>query len=256
MAKMRPCQTVESSTLKKYSHQVASLMGEKYDGMSVVREVKVQSCKSSKEVQKCLHNLITDNASSSTINPNIKSAMDKLTNLAVAQCPEESQSAVKAVVQQLVLSSITEESLPEIKANTLHVSDSGVVSRKLYNICFHIPGVLAILSEWLVIGNITKEDSLKYAVMLWNSINQLYHLAKAEFGTVSAAVLQEWYKAPKNCGGVKEAYLVSQVLGKYSSQIPNLNETCVTEAVNTLMEYHCVDVCDGVLYVKESIVLE
>lgn len=256
MAKMRPCQTVENSTLKKHSHPVASLVGVGYDGMSVVREIKAQSCKSSKEVQKYLHNLITDNASSSAINPNIKSAMERLTNLAVAWFPAESQVAAKGIIQQLVLSSITEESFPEIKATTLHLGDSNVVSRKLYNICFHVPNVLAILSEWLLIGNITRENALKYATILWNSINQLYHLTEAEFGIVSAAVLQEWYKAPKNCGGVEEAYLVGQVIGKYSSQIPDLNEACVIKAVDTLMKYHCVDVRDGVLYVKESIVLE
>lgn len=256
MAKMRPCQTLESSRLKKYSHRVASLAGEKYDGISVVREVKVQGCKSSKEVQKYLHNLITDNASSPALNPNIQSVADALMNEAAKQYPEEFSPEARAVVRQLILSNITEESLPEIKASKIHVSDSGAVSHKFYNICFHIPGVLAILSEWILIGEIRKEDFLKYAVMLWNSINQLYGLSEATFGATSAAVLQEWYKAPKNHGGVNEADLINRVIDKYSSQIPDLNEACVMEAIETLRKYHCVDLSDGFLYVKESIVLE
>ena len=59
MAKIRPCQTVGNSKLKKYTHPAVSLVDEKYDGMSVVREVRTQRCRSAKEVQKCLHKLIT-----------------------------------------------------------------------------------------------------------------------------------------------------------------------------------------------------
>lgn len=254
MAKLNSCKMVNHTVLEHESKNVASLVGGKYDALwsNIEKAIQTQTFRNAQATQACLHTLITGNGRSSALNPEIQEIVTQIAELAHIEDPKVQQH-----FESLLVSCISAEKVPEARASVLYVTDTEGVSRKIYNIRFHLIDALFVVSDWIALGEITKADSLSYILRLVKTFWQLYGIASVKFDETCAALLREWYAMPKDINrGVDENILVERVVNQYADCIRNLSKDQVFAAVNSLVDYHCAEVVDGRFRVIESLKFE
>ncbi|MBM6723826.1 hypothetical protein [Pseudoflavonifractor phocaeensis] len=251
----------EVKKLLKSSKKVSSFVGPAYVAMhkSVVSEIQAQKDRNAKAAQRSLH--FTINAcynDSPRLQPEIQDIVDRIRNILHesgldATGVEESQIDT---LSELAISSITIEDLAEPKAEKILVRGEEAQSRKLYNIRFNMKGFVSLLFDWLLLGQVTEDETLILIVMFVQSIGKLYDLSLKHLEKIHAIILQEWYRLPKSNGTVNEDDLIKDILRKYSDSSSNLTEEKIRHAVDQLVEYHCAELNEGHLSITESLVIK
>lgn len=251
MAKISSCKTVSITSLRRSGRRVNALVEGSYKQLwpSVDAEIQDLGYRNAKAVQDCLHTLITGNIRMADLNPEIQEVVFRAKVKVGIADPKELQ-----MFESLLASCISAEKMPDVRSSTIHLSADSAFSRKPYNIRFHLIDALTVVGEWAFLGEIKKEKALFYIYKGINTFRSLYDLAKEDLGDAEAAVLREWYGAPKNAGGgVNVDELVSSVVEKYADCIPNLDIARVHSAVDQLVRCHCANLNAGFLYVTESL---
>lgn len=254
MAQNVPYRGIKKSELKKLMKQstsVTSFAGQEYEAMhgSIIKEIQTQKDRNARVAQKSQHMMINSGIEEPyRLQPEIQFFINGLHDIV-----KEDQFDNLC---ELAISNITIETQPEPKAEKILVRGEKARSKKLYNIRFNIKGMISLLFDWLLLGQIDEASTLQLIVMLIKSVGELYDLCLVEFDSIHALILQEWYRLPKENGGVEENKLIEMILTKYQGQIENLNENSIAHAIDELVKFHCADIDDGILTLTESIVIE
>ena len=253
MSRIKPYRGMKNSEVKrllKSSKKVSSFVGPAYVAMhkSVVSEIQAQK---DRNANSCYND-------SPRLQPEIQDIVDGIRDIL-----HESRSDVIGVedyqintLSELAISSITIENLAEPKAEKILIRGEKAQSRKLYNIRFNMKGLVSMLFDWLLLGQVTEDETLKLIVMLIRSIGELYDLSLKHLEKIHAIILQEWYRLPKSNGAVNEDDLIKDILCKYGDNSSNLTEREIRVAVDQLVEYHCAELSEGNLTITESIVIK
>ena len=264
MSRIKPYRGMKNSEVKrllKSSKKVSSFVGPAYVAMhkSVVSEIQAQKDRNAKAAQRSMHLTINSCYNDSPrLQPEIQDIVDGIRDIL-----HESRSDVIGVedyqintLSELAISSITIENLAEPKAEKILIRGEKAQSRKLYNIRFNMKGLVSMLFDWLLLGQVTEDETLKLIVMLIRSIGELYDLSLKHLEKIHAIILQEWYRLPKSNGAVNEDDLIKDILCKYGDNSSNLTEREIRVAVDQLVEYHCAELSEGNLTITESIVIK
>lgn len=270
MASNIPYKGVSKAGLKrltKKSKSVTSFAGAEYVSMhkATIQELHTQKERNAKAAQKSLHMVINSGVEDSLdLQPEIQRFVDglrktiqdnkELFNTSLSIDPID--DALLDNLCELAVSNIAIENQIEPKAEKILVRGEKAKSRKLYNIRFNIKGMISLLFDWLLLGDITEVSLVQVAVMMVRSIGTLYDLALIDFDYIHALILQEGYRAPKRNGGIEEDKLIDIILTKYGNKYPDLSKTKLSGATNELQKFHCLDIEDGMLYFTESIVIK
>lgn len=159
-------------------------------------------------------------------------------------------------LHELVIPNIIIEEQAEPKAERILVKGEKAQSWKPYNIRFNLTGLMCLIAEWILLGDLSAEDGIVLFVMLMRSIIELYDSCLIEFDYIHSIILREWHLSPKENGAVNEDNLIDTILKKYSEKIPDMDEDQIIKAVDQLEQFHCVEVVEGKIIVMESIVIE
>lgn len=249
----------EVKKLLKSSKKVSSFVGPEYVAMhkSVISEIQAQKDRNAKAAQRSLHLTISSGYTDSPrLRPEIQDVVNGIRDVlhrSETDCIEESQIDT---LSELAISSINIENLSEPKAEKIVLRGTKAQSRKLYNIRFNVKELLSLLSDWLLLGEVSEEETLNLIRLLLRTIGTLYDLSLKQFEEIHAIILQEWYRLPKLDGAVNEETLVSNILRKYSSYISGLTEETIRNAIDELVEYHCAELNEGNLSITESLVIK
>lgn len=262
MSRNIPYRGMKNSEVKKLlksSKKISSFVGPAYVAMhkSVVSEIQAQKDRNAKAAQRSLHLTInscyTDPAQ---LQPEIQEIVDGIRDIVHSSETDAVEGNQLDTLSELAISSITIENLAEPKAEKILVRGDKAQSRKLYNIRFNMRGLISLLFDWLLLGQVQEEDTLKLIVMLISSIGKLYDLSLKDWEEIHAIILQEWYRLPKTNGTVLEDDLVKNILQKYSGKISDLTEERIRTAIDELVEYHCAELKGGNFSITESLVIK
>lgn len=258
----------ELKKLLKQSKNATSFAGPQYVAMhkSVIQEIQAQKDRNAKAAQKSLYMAINSGYEDSLrLQTEVQDLADKLamvakeSNFISSSSQAHDCSHVDRQIEnlhELAIPNIIIETQAEPRAENILVRGEKAQSRKLYNIRFNLKGLMSLLSDWILLGEINPEDGLVLLVMLIRSLSKLYDLSLIEFDYIHSIILREWYLSPKENGAVNEDKLINVILKKYKEKIPNLNKVKIIEAVNQLEHFHCAEVVDGKIIVTESLVIE
>lgn len=260
----------ELNKLLKQSKSVTSFAGPEYVAMhkSVIQEIQTQKDRNAKAAQRSLHMMINSGYSykdSLQLQSDVRDFINGLQEIArdnnsilqlnSTQAGPLEESQINNLCE-LAISSITIENQAEPKAEKILVRGEKAQSRKLYNIRFNWKGLVSLLFDWVLLGQVSSEQALELIVMLIRSIGKLYDLSLIKFDYIHAVILQEWYRTPKENGAVEEDKLVEILLTKYKDKIPDLSQEKIRGAIEQMVDFHCADIEDGKVIITESLVIK
>lgn len=247
----------EVKKLLRSSEKVSSFVGPEYVSAhkSIISEIQAQKDRNAKAAQRSLHLTINSSCNDAPqLQPEIQGIIDEIRNILHKSGSDAGGVDKRQIdtLSELAISSIAIENLAEPKAEKILIRGEEAHSRKLYNIRFNIKGLISLLFDWLLLGQVTEDETWILIVMLMTTIGKLYDLSLKHLEKIHAIILQEWYRLPKSDGAVKESDLIQNILRKYS----DITEEEIRCAVDQLVEYHCAELYEGSLIVTESLVIK
>lgn len=266
-----PYKGLKRSELKKMmktAKTVRSFAGPGYVAMhkAVIREIQIQKDQNAKATQKSMHMEINSGYEDPLkLRTEVQAVIDGFRNIAKEMeipLSSGSKDIIKADATdlrdlcELAVSNIEIENQAEPKAEKILIRGSEAISRKLYNIRFNLKGIVSLLFDWVLLGELDVKKVPALIVTFVRSVGKLYDLALIRFDFIHAAILEEWYFTPKEDGRVKVTEIVETVVTKYSNKIPGLDSKKVLGAISDLTEFQCATEEDGMLTITESIVVQ
>lgn len=263
MSKFSPYNGIGKAELEKLlsqSETIPSFGGQNYIDMhkAVIQEIQIQKDRNLKAAQRSLHMIINSTSMDSLqLQPEIQELIGTLQKLVQEQgeiC--DGIQCDTSEICELVISCIALETQSEPKAEKILIRGERAQSRKLYNIRFNLKGLISLLDDWLLLGQTDSQNAEMKIVILVRSLAKLYDLALIDFNQIQAIILMEWYRQPKEKGGVDEEQFVQLLSEKYQDQIPGLTCEKIREMIDELVKFHCAEICEGRLSVTESIIIK
>lgn len=249
--------------LLKQSEVVSSFGGNSYFEMhqSTIKEIQEQKDRNAKAAQKSMHMVIHSGYTPSMeLQSDVQTLIDEICTTAknsVSTTPENPvDDTLIHNLGELAVSCVTTESFTEPKAEKILVRGVSAQTRKLYNIRFNFKGMISLLFDWVLLGDISECMMLQLVVMMCRTLAHLYDLSLIQFDRIHALILIEWYRMPKKNGAVAEEDLMQRLLDKYQSEIPTLDAATIRQAVDEMVTFHCADLENGNLIVTESLVIK
>lgn len=135
----------------------------------------------------------------------------------------------------------------EAVAQRIELSDQGARSRKLTNIVFKQTDFVRIILDTLFFATgISEASALEIIGKSFYILLNVLSSIDVEFDQNCKTVLLELYKNSRFGTGIAEEEL-KNVLSA------DMDQATYTEAINTLLKYHCVEIIEGRIYLVESI---
>ena len=249
----------ELEELLKRSKIVPSFAGTNYVKMhkSIVSELQEQKDRNAKAAQRNLHIVINSGGSDCPrLHPDLQSIIDDIVSEASKDSNYHEYGVNLDDIRELAIANISIDGQHEQRAAKIVLQDGDSFSRKLPNIRFHLRGVISLIAEWLLIGDICDTEATVLLVMLLISIGRLYKLSLVNLDLIHAIILRELYQAPKFHGAVDDTSLVDTILRKHQDDVPGLNAKMVNDAISELLNWNCIDIQNGKIFLIETLIIK
>ncbi len=251
MAKIKFSKTKGITAIKRKSVPVSSVAGEEYEKLHpiVFREIQKKNSEYAIMFRNAENIRVNSQNLSGHLKPEIENTIESLRTYCAKEQIEYMVDGINIFSDVLPLCLTSEEAEPP-RAQRIKIKNGIVTSRKINNICFHPQSMLNFVGDILIFGdNFSETSVVTLIVTVFKMILSFFHASKIELDETCGKVILILYENSSPLTGMEKSKLIDTVKDRY----PTLQDGEITDAIDKLEDYHCIDITDDTVRLIESI---